>query len=239
MKTLIVVFIIVILRIILSFVYKDENIPKSNRTNMKEYLNLTKNDKRFKQLYKLEFLNGIIYSDAAFSYIVTIYIIKVFSDSFSLGVFTSIFSIITFIIGILFTNFIKKEHYAFAIKISMILTVISLFIMIYKCNATTIIIFNLFQTISKKLKTLIIESTQGNLSNYSKIQKEYKIEYWLANETSLVIGRIVSSTLFILLAYINTTAMVILYATFLIIFAVNFVKLQNSMMEERSKNEII
>jgi len=232
LKSLIVVFIIVILRIILSFIYKDNNVPKSNKTNMRKYFALTSKDKRFKQIYKVEFLNGIVYSEAAFSYIVTIYIIKVFSDSFSLGVFTSIFSVITFIIGILFAKFINKKYYASAIKISMVFTTLSLFLMIFRCNAITIVLFNLFQTISKKLKNLITGNNQSNLSNYSKIAKEYKTEYWLANETSLVIGRIISSSVFILLAYIDTTIMIILYALFLILFAINSIRLQKIIMEE-------
>lgn len=232
LKSLTVVFIIVVVRIILSFIYKDNNVPKSNKTNMKKYFELTNKDKRFKQMYKVEFLNGIVYSEAAFSYIVTIYIIKVFSDSFSLGVFTSIFSVITFVIGILFAKFINKKYYSSAIKISMVFTIISLFLMIFRCNAVTIIFFNLFQTISKKLKNLITGNNQANLSNYSKIAKEYKTEYWLANETSLVIGRIISSSVFILLAYLDTTIMIILYALFLILFAINSMKLQKIILEE-------
>lgn len=226
LKSLIVVFIIVIIRIILSFQYKDTNIPKSNKANMKKYFELTKKDKKFKQMYKVEFLNGLVYSEAAFSYIVTIYIIKVFSNSFSLGVLTSIFSIITFIIGILFAKFIKKEHYTKSIKISMIFTIVSLVFMILNCNAVTIVLFNLFETISKKLKNLIIGNNQANLSNDSKIQKEYKTEYWLANETALVIGRIISSSIFILIAYTDPTIMIIIFALFLILFTINSIKLQ-------------
>lgn len=226
LKSLIVVFIIVIIRIILSFQYKDTNIPKSNKANMKKYFELTKKDKKFKQMYKVEFLNGLVYSEAAFSYIVTIYIIKVFSNSFSLGVLTSIFSIITFIIGILFAKFIKKEHYTKSIKISMIFTIVSLVFMILNCNAVTIVLFNLFETISKKLKNLIIVNNQANLSNDSKIQKEYKTEYWLANETALIIGRIISSSIFILIAYTDPTIMIIIFALFLILFTINSIKLQ-------------
>lgn len=232
LKSLTVVFIIVIVRIILSFIYKDNNVPKSNKTNMKKYFELTNKDKRFKQMYKVEFLNGIVYSEAAFSYIVTIYIIKVFSDSFSLGVFTSIFSVITFIIGILFAKFINKKYYSSTIKISMVFTILSLFLMIFRCNTVTIILFNLFQTISKKLKNLITGNNQANLSNYNKIAKEYKTEYWLANETSLVIGRIISSSVFILLACIDTTIMIIVYALFLILFAINSIKLQKIILKE-------
>lgn len=235
LKSLIVVFIIVTIRLILSFIYKDNNVPTGNKTNMKKFFELTNKDNRFKQIYKVEFLNGIVYSEAAFSYIVTIYIIKVFSNSFSLGVFTSIFSMITFVVGIMFARFINRKHYASAIKISMIFTILSLFLMIFKCNAITIILFNLFQTTSKKLKELIVGNTQANLSNYNLIAKEYKTEYFLSNETALVIGRILSSSMFILLAYINIKIMIITYALFLILFTINSVKLQRNILEEKIK----
>ena len=148
-KAFLIVLFIVIIRLILSFIFKDENIPKNKKTNMKKFLELTINDKKFKEMYLVEFLTGLTYSEGAFSYIVTIYIIKVFSDSFSLGVFTSIFSLITCLIGTMFAKVIRKEYYASVIKFSMILTIISLFLMIFRCNAVTIILFNFFQTISK------------------------------------------------------------------------------------------
>lgn len=233
LKSLIIVLIIVILRIILSFIFKDNNVPNSKKTNMKEYFELTKKDKRFKQLYKVEFFNGITYSEGAFSYIVTIYIIKVFSNSFTLGVFTSIFSVITCILGILFAKCIKKEHYAPVIKISMIFTIISLCLMIFKCNAITIILFNLFQTISKNIVNLINGNSQSNLCNIEKIKKEYKVEYWLANETYLVIARIISNSLFILMAYTNSNIIMILFVIFLVSFANNSIKLQKVIEEEK------
>ena len=233
LKSLIVVFIIVIIRMVLSFVYKDTNIPKGNKANMKKFFELTKKDKRFKQMYIVELLNGIVYSEAAFSYIVTIYIIKVFSNSFSLGVFTSIFSIITFVVGIVYAKFIKRKYYGRAIKISMIFTILSLILMIVYCNAITIVLFNLFQTISKKLTELINSNSVANLSNDSRIQKEYKTEYWLVNETSLVIGRIISSSIFILIAYIDPTIMIILFALFILLFTINSIKLQKVIEVEK------
>ena len=105
--------------------------------------------------------------------------------------------------------------------------------MILNCNAVTIVLFNLFQTISKKLKNLITGNNQANLSNDSRIQKEYKTEYWLANETSLVIGRIISSSIFILIAYTDPTIMIIIFALFLILFTINSIKLQKVIEEEQ------
>ncbi len=232
-KSLLIVLIIIVLRIILSFVFKDNNIPQSNRTNLKEYFKLTKNDKRIKQLYKVIFFDGITYSEGAFSYIVTIYIIKVFSNSFTLGIFTSIFSIITCIIGFLFAKCIKKEHYTSIIKITMSLTILSLGIMIFNCNAITIILFNLFQTISKNIVILINETSQSNLCNIEKIRKEFKGEFWIFNETSYVIARVISNSLFILMAYTNSNIIILLFVVFLILLANSSIKLQKVIEEEK------
>lgn len=231
-KSLIIVLIIVSLRILLSFIFKDNNIPQTNKFNWKEYLKLTKNDKRFKELYKLEFFNGLTYSEGAFSYIVTIYIIKVFSDSFSLGVFTSIFSIITCIIGVLFARWIKKENYIFILKLTTTLTIVSLCFMIFKCNAITIIVFNFFQTISKSITTLVNGNNQANLSNIEKVKKEYKIEFWLSFETALVIGRILSNTIFILMAYTNSNIIIMVFVLFIIFYARYSIRLQKAIKED-------
>lgn len=221
-KALIIVFIIVVMRMILSFVFKDKNIPETKKTNIKEFFKITKNNKKFKQMYLVEFFNGLTYSEGAFSYIVTIYIIKVFSNSFSLGVFTSIFSIITCVIGIMFAKLIKKEHYASTIKCTMI----------FRCNVITIVLFNLFQTISKSLMDLINGNSQSNLCNDEKIKKEYKVEYWLANETALVISRIISNCIFILMAYSNSQLIIIVFALFLVMLAFHSIKLQKVIKEE-------
>ena len=233
LKSLVVVIAIIVIRIVLSFIFKDKYFPKSNKVNFKKYHELTKDDIKFKQTYKVEFLNGLVFSEAAFSYIVIIYIIKVFSDSFSLGIFTSIFNIITFFIGIYFAKSLKKKDYFMAVKVSMLFTIITLFIMIFNCNSVTIVLFNLFQTISKTLSNLIFTNTLYDLSNDDKIKKEYKSEYWLSTETSVFLGRVVSSILFILLAFFDTTVMIIGYALFLIIFSSNLVKLQKMLHNQK------
>ncbi len=91
--------------------------------------------------------------------------IKVFSNSFNLGVFTSIFSFITCILGFLFAKLIKKEYYNRIIGISTSFTIISLLIMIFQCNMVTIVLFNFFQTVSKTLMSLVNENNQFNLCN--------------------------------------------------------------------------
>lgn len=226
LKSIIIVLIIIIFRIILSFIFKDNNIPNSDKANIKLYYNKIKNNKIIKQVYRINILNGLTYSVGAFQSIVTIYIIKVFNDSFSLGIFTSIFSLLSCFSGLLFARKIKKEHYSKIIQITMFFTIVSLCFMIIKCNIVTIIIFNFFQTISKDLCDLINGNSQANLSNLEAIKKEYKVEYYLGIEFSLFIGRFISQSIFILMAYIDIIYIIPLFIIFLILLMVNSIKLQ-------------
>lgn len=232
-KTLIIILVIIILRIILSFKFKDENIPKSSKVNLKEYKSIVKQNTQIRQVYKISFFSGLTYSEGAFAYIVTIYIIKVFSNSVSLGIFTSIFSLISCALGILFAKFIKQKHYKSIIKISMFFTIVALCIMIYRCNMITIILFNLLQTFSKSLMNLINSNSQYNISNIEVLRKEYKVEYWLGIETSLFIGRVISNILFIIMAFTDFNIMIYLFVIFLALFAMNSIKLQEIIKEEK------
>ena len=232
-KSLIIVLIFVVIQIVLSFFIKDKNIPKSSKTDLKKFCKILKENKTIKQLYKNRFFSGLTYSEGAFSYIVTIYIIKVFSDSVSLGVFTSIFSLISCVIGLWFARFIKKGSYNSVIKVSMIFTIISLCAMIYNCNFITIVLFNLCQTFSKGLMDLINCNSSSDISNLEVIKKEYKVEYWLGVEASLFFGRVISNTLFILMAFTGADIMIYIFVLFLIIYTGNSIKLQKVIGENK------
>lgn len=226
LKSILVVIVIVIIRIILSFIFKDNNIPKTQKTNIKEYYKLTKNYKNIKSIYVINLLDGLTYSSGAISSIITIYIIKVFSDSFSFGVFTSIFSLISCVIGFIFARYLKKKDYPNIIMISMSLTIISLIVMIIYCNAVTIIIFNFFQTISRELTNLINGNSKYNISNLQTIRKEYKVEYYLSIELMLFIGRMISQALFILMAFVDIIYIIPTFIFFLIVLMLKSIKLQ-------------
>ncbi len=225
-KSLLIVLFIIIFRIILSFIFKDKNIPEGSKINFKKYKNIVKQNENIKQVYKVNFFSGLTYSEGAFNYIVTIYIIKVFSNSISLGIFTSIFSLISCVLGVLFAKFIKQKHYSNVIKISMFFTITSLCIMIYNCNMITIILFNFFQTFSKGLMDLINVNSKSNISNMDILKKEYKVEYFLGTETALFIGRVISNSLFIIMAFTNSNVMIYIFVLFLILLTINSIKLQ-------------
>lgn len=228
-NAIIFVLIIVTLEIILSIILKDSNIPKSNKTNLKEFKNVMREYPELKSIIKAKICSGLTYSEGALSYVITIYIIKVFSESISLGIFTSIFSFISIIIGFLFVKIIKPKYYIKLLVVTLPITIIFLCIMLLNCNFITVVLYNLFQTISKLLSDLISERNVFNFSNIEAIKKEYKVEYFLTLETSLFIGRVVSNTLFILMAFLDAGFIMGIFVVFVILQAASVIRLQTDM----------
>ena len=228
-NTIIFVLVIVALEIILSIILKDNNIPKGNKTNLKEFKNVMREHPELKSIIKTNICSGLTYSEGALSYVITIYIIKVFSESVSLGIFTSIFSVISIIIGFLFVKVIKPKYYIKLLGATLPITIILLCIMLLNCNFVTVVLYNLFQTISKLLSDLIRERNVFNFSNIEPIKKEYKVEYFLTIETALFIGRVISNTLFILMAFLDANFIMDIFVVFVILQAISVIKLQYDM----------
>lgn len=234
LKAVIVVLAIVAIRIVLSFQFKDNNLPAGEKTNFKEYTKIVNKNKNIRQFYKKTIYDGLTYSEGAFASIVTIYIIKIFSNSVNLGIFTSVFSVVTALLGILFAKVMKPQNYSRNIKITTTFTVLALFAMITNCNMFTVILFNFLQTISRNLTELINGNNEFNLSNIEVLKKEYKVEYFVGAELSLFIGRTISQTLFILMAFMeNTTIMMVIFSMFLILYELNSVAFNDEMRQEQ------
>lgn len=228
--------LIVIIEIILSNILQDKNIPKISKTNFKEFDKITSKYKEFKYLMFSKICSGLTYSEGALSYVVTIYIIKIFSESVSLGIFTSVFSIISIIIGLLFVKIIKPKYYNFLSGFFSSLNVLFLCIMLINCNFITIVLYNLFGTISKCLNDLIMEKNTFNLSNMKAIKQEFKVEYFLTIETSLFIGRFISNTLFISLAFYNYNLMLVIFVLFVVIQMISVIFLNKSVNKNLEMN---
>lgn len=205
-KCTIIVLLLVILQIILSILLKDNNIPTKGKANLKEFNKIVKKDKIISGLFKLNLLNGFIYS-GAFSSIITVYIIKVTNTSLELGIFTSIFALISSVLGLMFAYIIPKEKYSKILKYSMILTTLGIMLLMLKVNIITVVIFNFFQTISSSLCLLIIEKFRLDISNHKQIKDKYKVEYFTETEKNLFIGRMIGYTLYIILGISKTSLM--------------------------------
>lgn len=227
--TIVFALIIVVLQIVLSIVLEDNNIPEGNKTNIKNFVIVMKDYPELKSIIKADICSGLTYSEGALSYVITIYIIRIFSESVSLGIFTSIFSFISVIIGFLFVKVLKPKYYTRLLCATLPITIILLCIMILNCNFTTVVLYNLFQTISKLLSDLIRERNIFNFSNIEIIRKKFKVEYFLTLETSLCIGRVISNLLFILMAFLNLNFIMAIFIVFVILQAISLIKLQSDM----------
>lgn len=239
LNAVVVVLVIVTIRIVLSFHFKDNNLPESKQTDFNQYKKIVNQNRKIRQLYKSAIYAGLTYSEGAFASIVTIYIIKIFSNSFSLGIFTSIFSILSCLIGIGFAKFMKPENYSSNIKTTTTFTLFSLVIMIMNCNMFTVIVFNFFQTISKELTTLISNHNTLSLANIENLKKEYKVEFFVGNEFFLFVGRVISQALFILMAITqSTTIMIIVFTMFLSLYELSSAEFNDEIQRTKEKQHV-
>ncbi len=193
-----VVLILVVFQVILSFVFQDDHQENLAKVDLREYKRQLKKLKWVNKMHKISFLNGIIYS-GAFSSIITLYVIKVLNNSIELGLFSSIFAIITCFLGFFFAKILPKKNYKITIIISSIFTVLGIGLLIYKTSFLIVVIFNLLQTCSATFINLIIDNKELDMANYNCITKKYRIEYFITMEKNTFIGRLLGYFLYIVL----------------------------------------
>lgn len=228
-KCVLIVLCLVFLQIIMSFLFKDITIKEKTKTNLKEFVNLIAKNDKLKKLYRMEFVNGAIYS-GAFKSIVTIYIIRVLKNSLSYGIFTSVFALIVALVGFFFARLAKPKHYTIYLGISGVLTVLGLILMIFKCNFVTIIIFNFIQSYSQTICELINTNTLHNTSNIEEVKNKFKVEYFLGMETVLVAGRVLSYSILLILGFLSdgiwANVVLVIFALIVVIYIKSSIDLQ-------------
>lgn len=228
-KCVLIVLCLVFLQIIMSFLFKDITIKEKTKTNLKEFVNLIAKNDKLKKLYRMEFVNGAIYS-GAFKSIVTIYIIRVLKNSLSYGIFTSVFALIVALVGFFFARLAKPKHYTIYLGISGVLTVLGLILMIFKCNFVTIIIFNFIQSYSQTICELINTDTLHNTSNIEEVKNKFKVEYFLGMETVLVAGRVLSYSILLILGFLSdgiwANVVLVIFALIVVIYIKSSIDLQ-------------
>lgn len=217
-NTSFLIIIMVILQLIFSHVFKDKKMNSNKKADIPSYINHCKKDILLQQMFKDNLLVGVIYGSGGFSLIVNLYIIKIFNNNLSLGIFTSIFAIVSSLIGILFAKVIKEKSYSKCIVISTIIMIASLYIIMLKFNYITIIIFKFAYSLSRTIVELIIETTDMNISNKKDVKNKYKVEYFINYEFGLYIGRLISYTIFIIYGFTTTKLATNLILSIFVIF---------------------
>lgn len=225
----IIIICLILFLIFISFAIKDIKIKENKKTNLQEYFHIVKKNKALQNIYNANIFSGLTYSSGAFLSIITIYIIKVCNNSMSLGIYTSIIAFIVAFIAFLFGHVIKKKRYIKIIYITMLMSIFSLIFLIFKCNYITIFLFSLLAKISWEFVYLVNLTSQGNLTNIEEIKNDYKVEFYQFFELSLFIGRIISFSIFLLIAIIPVNYVLPIFILFLLGFMITSVNIQKNM----------
>ncbi len=177
-----------ILKLIFSFYIKNKNVQKS-KVNLKEFNKIYIKDKTLKRLYLVEFLKGIN-RYGVMSLVVSLLIIYQTNNDFELGSWTSLFSIFTIIAMYLFGKYYNKSDKHKMLIISLICSIISFVLVLYKINMTTIVIYNIVYYV---FMNIILKITEINLFDYSNkepFKTKYNTEYFIYREVFLNTGRV-------------------------------------------------
>lgn len=228
----IIVVILVVFQIIISFIFQDEHPATVEKVDLETYKRQLKKFKLVNKMHKISCLNGIIYS-GAFSSVITLYIIKVLNNSIELGIFSSIFAILTCFLGFFFAKVLPKSGYKITIIISSIFTVVGIGLLIYKTSFLTVVIFNFLQTCSATFINLIIDNRELDMANYNHIIKKYRIEYFITMEKNIFIGRLIGYLLYIVLgvatSYFLNYIVLFIFEIVIVILSIDVIKLDEAM----------
>ncbi len=228
-QSLLVVLVIVAVRILLSFVYRDHNLPRSDKVNMHKYHEVVKKDQRFRQTNLLRFMQGLVVSCSAFASIVAIYTVRFFPDSVSFGVFTAVFAAVSGLIGITFAKF-PRFYNAKTIVFCTICATLAMVWMIFDCNVLSVILFKFWRIVLKDGTQILNDTSTSNLSNDAKIRREYKTEFLVESEKYLMLGRVAGYLLFISMAFMESwTPILLAFAILQVLYVIVVIRFNHAM----------
>lgn len=200
--------------------------------------NLLKTAKKFmknrqlKKWFLVEFVTGLVISDAALGVLITVLIINSFETDMSLGIINSITAIITLIITFLYSKYYRGKDDKRVILISSVLPTISvIFLFLYTSNFTVIIYNFCFNVLAVGLLSMIHGVRLSNLSVKEVIDEDSN-EFWTLREQFLNFGRIIG---YILMLIIGMMGMV--YLNYLLIFLSLLLIMYGILLTQIKKNE--
>lgn len=199
------VVILSVIEFALSFMVKS-NKPENSKFELKPYFNFLKENKDVKNKIKYTYFNAcLVGPKSTYKIIVVILTIYTFKTNLSLGLFTSVFSIITMLLLMLYKKLDDKKLMRQTPIYHTIgfLPVIACLVMVVCLNKTTLVIYNAFLTIaiyfSEYFGSTERDAIIKNIGKY-----EYIAEHQFVVETLQDISRIFSYGLFVVFGLISS-----------------------------------
>lgn len=216
--TTIIIFILSFIQILLSFKmkFKIQNNKESKKLDIIKEVNHIKNNIKLQRFYMMKFFKGMAY-EGALDTAVTLLIIMSFDSDFSLGVITSIISLLAMLSSYVYKKFKNQEKMKLLIIVSYVIILISSIVLVFITNRYTIVGYNLifafflqFIMVSEEVQTL-------KFTNSDVINDSNRVETYVLLEMFLNIGRIISYILLFVVGIYNNLYLLEILIIFLVI----------------------
>lgn len=216
--TTIIIFILSFIQILLSFKmkFKMKNNNENKKLDIIKEVNHIKNNIKLQRFYKMKFFKGMAY-EGALDTAVTLLIIMSFNSDFSLGVITSIISLLAMLSSYVYKKFKNQEKMKLLIIVSYVIILISSIALVFITNRYTIVGYNLifafflqFIMVSEEVQTL-------KFTNSDVINDSNRVETYVLLEMFLNIGRIISYILLFVVGIYNNLYLLEILIIFLVI----------------------
>lgn len=195
-----IVILLSITQFIFSLFIEDKAKTYDKKYNLKEYINLVKNNDKFKTVYKLCICDGIV--NYLLETLIVILTVMTFKTTISLGVITTITAICS-IISVYIFQYKLKSNWKI-LKICNIMMISSVLLLLINISKPTIIIYNICTAIF-----LVILSNTGDTKRYEIVSeneivvKNYIVEHQVVCEVILNITRIIAYILLFIISLFN------------------------------------
>lgn len=195
-----IVILFSITQFIFSLFIEDKAKTYDKKYNLKEYINLVKNNDKFKTVYKLCVCDGIV--NYLLETLIVILTVMTFKTTISLGVITTITAICS-ILSVYIFQYKLKSNWKI-LKICNIMMVSSVLLLLINISKPTIIIYNICTAIF-----LVILSNTGDTKRYEIVSeneivvKDYIVEHQVVCEVILNITRIIAYILLFIISLFN------------------------------------
>lgn len=195
-----IVILLSITQFIFSLFIEDKAKTYDKKYNLKEYINLVKNNDKFKTVYKLCICDGIV--NYLLETLIVILTVMTFKTTISLGVITTITAICS-ILSVYIFQYKLKSNWKI-LKICNIMMISSVLLLLINISKPTIIIYNICTAIF-----LVILSNTGDTKRYEIVSEneivveDYIVEHQVVCEAILNITRIIAYILLFVISLFN------------------------------------
>ena len=195
-----IVILLSITQFIFSLFIEDKAKTYDKKYNLKEYINLVKNNDKFKTVYKLCICDGIV--NYLLETLIVILTVMTFKTTISLGIITTITAICS-ILSVYIFQYKLKSNWKI-LKICNIMMISSVLLLLINISKPTIIIYNVCTAIF-----LVILSNTGDTKRYEIVSeneivvKDYIVEHQVVCEVILNITRIIAYILLFVISLFN------------------------------------